>query len=108
MTLHRTLCDTMNVSTALFTHYLIEFMIAEGDNTVSPSLPNSRGISKGKTFVHDRQFRVPQVLNHFSWVNSRGSSPTYTISKTSKLRSRLTETARPDGTISDQGSSWLA
>ena len=63
----------MNVSAALFTHYSIEFTIAEGDNTVSPSVPRSRAISKGKTFVGDRRLKVVQVLNHLSHVGSRGS-----------------------------------
>ena len=86
--LHCTLRGIMDVSTALFTHYLVEIVTADqnakdsavpgpvnpGGNNDTRALPL---YNRGRILVRDRQFRVPRVLNHFSRTNSRGSMTTY-------------------------------
>jgi len=55
----------MDISTAVFTHGSFNFMSA--DQSAHESARGGRG--KGKTFVRDPQFGVPQVLNCLSCIN---------------------------------------
>lgn len=78
----------MDLSTAMFGYLLVDIRSVDHDApsaaATEPNGPKKGGgvttrpfLSKSDTYVRDYPFRVSQVLNHFSRVDSGDSIPAY-------------------------------